>query len=82
MKKRFSLILLLGVSFVPPVFASTDLSSYRPVLSRTGEQGENEISVIGRQCQYSVVEKELQADQAGSGKGTVSGATAGSAGLN
>ena len=38
MMKRVLLVLAIGVSFAPPVFANTDLSNYHPMIAQTGEE--------------------------------------------
>jgi hypothetical protein len=60
MMKRILLVLTMGVSFAPPVFASTDLGNYRPMVC--GELPESQIDHTGTQCEYAVVIKQAEQD--------------------
>ena len=58
--KRVLLVLTIGVSFAPPVFANMDLSSYRSRAVQTGEQ--EEPNALASQCEIAQVIKEVQQD--------------------
>lgn len=60
--KRVLLVVTIGISFAPPVFASSDLSQYRPSFAHTGEMGSDDINYTATQCQLSEVLKGSDQD--------------------